>query len=168
MQINSSAEVLLWIAQPLRWKIVDLHDTPAETPPTLIDSLFSRSHPVTDYVATVEMQIIREKVPISICSNAPTNIYPDILLDSAFVPNTFRINVERGEFRAPRNGRPNDNIYKSIFGLQMTMDKSLYPQMEAWRANMKDMLEQMRPFNKCCFVAQQLEDRQSQGGFVSM
>ncbi len=162
-QIGSSAEASLWIAQPLRWKVVESHETPAEAPVTLIDNVFSSQRLVPELVATIEIQIIAEKAPLWIYSSAPTNVYPDNLLDSAFVANKYRITVERGEFWAPRNGRPKSNIPESMFGLQMTMDKSPYPQIDTWKPDMKDMLEQMRPFDKCCFVAQRLEGKQFQG-----
>ena len=101
-------------------------------------------------------------------SSAATDVYPDLLLYSAFVPNEFRVTIERGEFLAPRNGRPKSHIAEDMFGLRMTMDNSPYPQMEAWKPKMKNMLEQMRPFDKRCFVAQRLESTQSQGGCISM
>ncbi len=116
----------------------------------------------------MEIQIIQEKKLLTIYRSEGTDIYPDLLLDSAFVPNKFHVTIERGKFWAPRNGRPKLNFPHFMFGLRMTMDKSPYPQMEAWGPNMKNMLEQMRPFDKCCFVGQRLEGLHSEGGCISM
>ncbi|KJA14279.1 hypothetical protein HYPSUDRAFT_208825 [Hypholoma sublateritium FD-334 SS-4] len=167
-EIGSSAELSLWIAQPLRWKLIEAHETIVEPPATLIENILSRPRPVTELVATIEIQIIAEKAKLSIYRNGTPDEYPDNLLDRAFLPNEFRVTIERGKFWAPRNGRPRDNMVEFVFDLRMTMDRSPFPPMELWKPGMQDVLEYMRPFDKRCFVAQRSETTERQGGCICM
>ncbi|KAF8961554.1 hypothetical protein BDZ97DRAFT_1828797 [Flammula alnicola] len=169
-EIISRTELSLWLAAHIDWKIIESGGVQETAAPkqSLLNKWILSSQTSRVLVATIEITITKRRGPM--CHSI---INPEMahtmggyfLLESAFQPKQFNITVERGEFMAPLvlKGMPSP-----VFGLRMTFDKSPYPPMESWKPEMEDMLEDIRQFEKACFVAQTLDDTKRWGGCITM
>ncbi|KAF8961560.1 hypothetical protein BDZ97DRAFT_1703198 [Flammula alnicola] len=169
-EIISRADLSLWLAAHINWKIIEsggVQETPAPKQ-SLLNKWILSCQASRVLVATIEITITKRREPLShliINPDFAHTIGGHLLLESAFKPKQFDITVERGEFMAPLKWK---GMSSPVFGLRITFDKSPYPPMESWIPEEAPMLESMRQFEKTCFVAQRLEDTKRWGGCITM
>ncbi|PYH95069.1 hypothetical protein BO71DRAFT_449650 [Aspergillus ellipticus CBS 707.79] len=128
---NGTGELILrhifnaWIAAETEWKI--LYQAPIPT--------FTDPHPEPHLLAEFTLSLTLTPRPIT--TRGPTDEYilnAERLFDTAFVPKTFTVRLEKGAFKtAFEKAAGPVRSWASSYMYRLVFDQSPFPEREEWR-----------------------------------
>lgn len=123
----------IWIAAEFEWKPQRAESLDQVVDISSIAAIHTNPHLISQF--DIELTLTKRRIPrIRLPETQKWKINESLLTEEAFLPKTYTIRLEKGNFLTPYDSKlPKEDQYTPRFALRLAFDKSPYPPRHEWK-----------------------------------
>ncbi|OBT69628.1 hypothetical protein VE03_00730 [Pseudogymnoascus sp. 23342-1-I1] len=126
-------ELNIWIAAEFEWKSQGMESLDQVVDISTIGGTRTDPHRISQF--DIELTLMKRRIPrMRGLETQRWRINESLLTDAAFLPKTYTVRLEKGNFLTPYDAMlPEEDQYTPRFALRLAFDKSPYPPRHEWK-----------------------------------